>query len=336
MPERTGTVAVIGGGIAGLGLARELARNGFGVTLFEAGTFGGQGASALPAALLNPYRGRSARASPLDRHGLSAFWRLHDELAALGLPSGATRSGVLRIPSKARQARGWRTLAAADDDLAWLEPETVPPELHAPFGALHVLRGGWVQPAILLRSLATAAHDAGATLRESERVRALDPGSDGVRVTSGAGSEPFDLAVLCIGATPAPEGVALPPLERIEGDIVTLAGPARLPRPIAGAVYAVQRDATVLVGGNHRPAGHPDPEAPERLRRSLGWFAPPLADAPIVGVWRGVRARHEGNRPLLQRLGPRVWLYGALAGRGFLCGALLAQRLTATLRMGRA
>jgi glycine/D-amino acid oxidase-like deaminating enzyme len=335
MPERTGTVAVIGGGIAGLGLARELAGSGFGVTLFEAGSVGRQGASALPAALLNPYRGRSARASRLDREGLSAFWRLHDELAAQGLPSGATRSGVLRIPSKSRQARDWRALASAEDDLAWLEPETVPPALHAPFGALHVLRGGWVEPTTLLRSLATAARGAGATLREGEAVRSLDAGGDGVRVTSDHATDSFDLAVLCIGATPPPTGVELPELERIEGDIVTLAG-SGLPRPLAGAVYAIQRDTRVMVGGNHRPAGRPDPDAPQRLRRSLGWFAPQLAEAPIASVWRGVRARRQGNRPLLQRLGPRVWLFGALAGRGFLCGALLAKGLAATLRKGQA
>lgn len=324
---------MIGGGIAGLSLAWELAAAGASVTLFEAGRLGERGASALPAALLNPYRGRTARARPLDRAGLEAFWGLHDTLATLGHPSGATRSGVLRIPSKARQARDWHALAEADDGLAWLAPDDVPPPLHAPHGALRVVRGGWVRPRTLLAALAAAARTAGASLLEDARVEAIAHRPGGVLVTGAWGERTSDVAVLCLGASPAPAGVAPPPLERVEGDIVRLEAPP-LPLPLAGAVYALSDGAGVLVGGNHRPIGRADPDGPALLRRSLGWFAPPMADAPIADVWRGVRARREGNRPLLARLGERVWMLGALAGRGFLCGPLLARSLTRSLLDG--
>lgn len=321
-------MAVIGGGIAGLGLAWELARAGADVALFEAGRIGAQGASSLPAALLNPYRGRSGRATELDLAGLDAFWRLDDELAALGLASGARRSGVLRIPSQPRQAGAWRRLGDGDPELAWLEPAAVPPPFHAPHGALLVRRGGWVEAPVLLRALATAAQRAGAELHEGVRVRRLERSTRGTRLDDPVGRH-FDEVVLCVGADPAPE-LPLPLLERVAGDIVRLGGDP-LPYPVAGAVYGVSSGGEVLIGGNHRPAGSDDPRAPELLRRSFAWFAPPLAAAPIGGSWTGVRARRSGNRPLARQIGPGLWLLGALAGRGFLCGPLLARRLAREL-----
>lgn len=330
------SVAIVGGGIAGLCLARELARSGAGVDLFEAGEIGRQGASSLPAALLNPYRGRSGRASALDLAGLDAFWDLQRELGAQGLAGGANRSGVLRLASSERQAKGWRAAAARDPGLDWLGGEGLPDSLHAPHGALLVRGGGWVEAPILLRALATAARAAGAGLHEGVRVHALAPGHGGVRVRSDLGERTFARVVLCVGASRAAE-LPLPPLERVAGDIVRLGAESELlPRPLAGAVYGVQLGAAVFVGGNHRPAEQRDPQAPQALRRSFGWFAPGLRHAAIEGVWTGVRARRPGNAPLVTQLAPGVWLFGALAGRGFLCAPLLARRLSETLLQQRA
>src|SRR5690606_11412044 len=78
-------VAIVGGGVAGLTLAYELVRRGASVVLVDAGASTGASAgepavraaaSLVPAALLNPHRGRTARARPGDMAGLEAFWRL--------------------------------------------------------------------------------------------------------------------------------------------------------------------------------------------------------------------------------------------------------------------
>ena len=70
---------VVGGGVMGVTLAYTLARRGARVTLLEGGA-GPRGASGVPVALLNPYRGRSARASAFDLAALAATWALVGEL----------------------------------------------------------------------------------------------------------------------------------------------------------------------------------------------------------------------------------------------------------------
>jgi glycine/D-amino acid oxidase-like deaminating enzyme len=66
-----GGEAIVGGGVMGLSLARALAQRGREVTLYSAGERGAEGASALPVALLNPFRGRTGRASAEDRSALA-------------------------------------------------------------------------------------------------------------------------------------------------------------------------------------------------------------------------------------------------------------------------
>src|SRR5690606_10758709 len=108
------------------------------------------GASTVPAALINPHRGRSGRARPNDVAGAAAFWRLAGDLEATVGTSGAHRTGVLRLADNPRQARAWQRLEGA----RWLEPGEVPADYHAPFGALLVPDGGWLRSATLLAALA--------------------------------------------------------------------------------------------------------------------------------------------------------------------------------------
>jgi glycine/D-amino acid oxidase-like deaminating enzyme len=98
---------VVGGGVAGLSLARAAAVAEASVVAFERAIDGAGGASALPAALLNPWRGRKGDAHPDDLAGLAAVRRWAAELAEEGHDPGAHATGLLRIPGSARQARGW-------------------------------------------------------------------------------------------------------------------------------------------------------------------------------------------------------------------------------------
>ncbi|MDQ3396485.1 MAG: FAD-binding oxidoreductase, partial [Deinococcota bacterium] len=102
---------IVGAGVAGCCLAYRLASRGLPVTLLDKGRIGAQGASSVPLALLNPNRGRSARASLFDLASLEATWALVSDLEALGLDHGAHKTGVLRVASNARQAKGWQALA---------------------------------------------------------------------------------------------------------------------------------------------------------------------------------------------------------------------------------
>ena len=327
------TTLIVGGGIAGCNLAFALSKQRTGVVLLEQGRIGRQGASTLPIALLNPHRGRSAQARPLDRAGLQAFWQVNAELVGEGLETGAHRSGVLRIAPNARRARAWRSLVAEEQETgaSWLEPEQVTEPYHAPHGALLIRRGGWVEPETLLRALTTAAERRGARILEEHRLLNLERRAAGFRVTTSRGELEAERVILCTGADPNPQ-LPLPPLPRAAGEVVALKTPLSLALPVAGAVYGTQRrGGTFYIGGNHRNPEQEDPEAPTKLQASMSWFLPELKNAERTSVWTGVRAGQAGQTPLTTELQPGLWFFGALAGRGFLCSALLSRQLSQRL-----
>ena len=316
-------ICVVGGGVLGCTLTYLLAREGGRVTLLEGRKIGQGGASSVPVALLNPYRGRSARASAYDLTALAAMWRLVDELEAQGLDTGVRRSGVLRVASNRRQAKVWRTR----EGVRWFEPDEVPAGYHAPFGGFVTETGGWLEPRRWLRALVAAARARGAAVLEGCAVERLEPGW---ALHTSASTLRADRVVLCTGAAPAPHQAA-PVLERVAGEVIGLQHAAGLPYPLAGAVYGAQFGATFYLGGNHRPAAQPDERAPAQLQRAGGWFVPTLREAPLRSVWHGVRAKTEDNLPLVRELEPGLWFAGALAGRGFLAAAQVAREVATQL-----
>ncbi len=332
---------VVGAGIAGASVAFALARRGVEVLVVERGRIGVQGASSLPAALLNPHRGRTGRATPLDRAGLAEFWQVVGALERADLASGAHRSGVLRIATGARQARAWQAL----DGPTWLEPGDLPAAYRAPHGAMLVPDGGWVEPAQLLHALTRSARAHGARLlerREVVRVTCRDDAIEAVLRDPDGGNERRVRAAHLVLAAGADEvaGVRLPRLERAAGAALVLALPAphgaapALPYPIAGAVNAAFDGAVAMVNGGHVAPHDLDPDA---LRQALARFVPDATEGQVLASWTGVRVRRASGVPVVRRLHPHLTLFGAMAGRGFLTAGYLAGRLAERLakRLGR-
>ena len=340
-------VVVVGGGVVGLSLARALARGGAGVTLVERAPPSGTpapwpsaGASSLPIALVNPWRGRKGAAHPDDRAGLDATWRWAEELRAEGLDPGAERRGVLRVPTSERQARSWRERADREPSLTWLDPDALPDALHAPFGALRVEDGGAIRADAWRTALAASARAAGAHLRSGAMVTRLDRDGAAWRVVTAQGeAHATRTVVLALGADAPPEvhgadGAPWPDWIRTRGEEVAVAA-AGPPLPVAGGIYAAADGARTWIGGGHRPADRDDPDAPRRLREAMAWSVPGLADAEVTAVWTGVRAKRADARPVIEAWREGVWIVGAFAGRGFLCAALEADRFAAAWRDGR-
>lgn len=305
---------IVGGGIAGLSLAYALSCYPLRVTLVEAGQIGQQGASSVPAALLNPHRGRSGRAHPADLAGLKAMWQLVAELKAQGFSPEVHASGVLRLADSAKQAKQWRRLG-----VRWLEPAEVPGVYHAPYGAMLIATGGHLYPLPLLAALRQACAARGVRIVERCRATALSL----PRVITTQGELTADAVILCSGAEKPL--VELPGVSPLPGSVVRLAADLRLPYPLAGAVYAVPAGEGVMVGGQGGAA---------RLQAAISDLVPALAAAAPAAQWHGVRLRQAGNRPLVCQLAPGLWFFGALAGRGFLCAYAEAQRLAAQLASG--
>lgn len=327
--------------MAGLSLARAAARAGASVRVFERAAVGAGGASALPAALLNPWRGRKGDAHPDDLTGLATVRRWAAELIAEGREPAVHLAGLLRIPGSARQARGWRQRAATEPSLAWLEPTRVPPPYHAPFGALRVRDGGWLEPDRWLAALTGSARALGAEVRTGVAVSRLSGRAAAAWRLAGVDGAPLATAstvVVAVGADAAPaatfDGRELPwpTWIRTRGEVITLEGGPAFELPVAGGVYGASLGDRAWVGGGHRPPHEDDPDAPANLREAFAWSLPGLASARIAGAWSGVRAKRGDARPSIDERAPGLWTFGAFAGRGFLCATSEAERWTARWR----
>ena len=329
--DRGADVLVIGGGIAGATLHYCLARSGVSSLLVDAGAEGAAGASSVPAALLNPNRGRSGRASLADQEGLAAFWNLVSELEAADLDPGAARSGVLRIADNPRQARAWQRLP----DTMWLEPTAVDPVYHAPFGAMLVERGGWVRPAALLGALEAAAAAAGGRTLRGVDVGGLSEYVTGVNATTERGTIAARKAVLCTGAATRP-GLRQPTFETVWGEALVLDAPVAAPYPLAGAIVAAFGPvgpagmAEVYVTGGHAPVqaqvGRGVVGA-RPLQAAVAGRVPGGAGGHVARHGGGARAKRPSGEPVARRLTRNVHVLGALGGRGFLRAATLAEAL---------
>ena len=327
-PSASSDYLIIGGGVAGCALTYALSERGGGVTLIERGAIGGAGASSVPVALLNPYRGRSARANELDLAGLAAMGRLVGELGNLNLDHGVHLRGVLRVASNRKQAKTWRKR----EGVRWLESEEVPEVYHAPFGGFLVAQGGWLEPHLFLRALVEAAKRRGAKVLEHCTVGEVRERGSYQEVETSSGTLSAKTVIYCTGASEEVEAsLGMEGLEHVAGEVIRLRTSAQLPHALAGAIYGARVGDDVLLGGNHRPAGQTDESAPQQLQRAGGWFIPALKEAQLVSVWTGVRAKTEDNAPVVKEVREGVWFFGGLAGRGFLCAAHLAEGLAERL-----
>lgn len=332
-------VLIVGGGVAGVSLLHALSSAGVDCLLIDAHGVGASGASSLPAALLNPHRGRTGRASVLDREGLGAVRRLVREVEADGYDSGARFEGVVRVASSARQAAMWSELAGPRR----LTAVDVPPHVNAPFGGMLIEEGGWLEPGRFLAALSGAALDRGARVIEHTTVRAVHSGRTRgtMNAVTDAGTVSVREVVLAPGAYDA-AAMRLPFLEHAPGLAASFDlsgtdlhrppdGGARhsgMLLPLAGSVGIAFVGTEAVVSGS---AHHGDERDVERLRTSAAWFVPALRSAPLTAVWRGVRARRPSGVPVTRRLRSGVTLFGGFGGRGFLCAPLLARRLALRL-----
>lgn len=158
-PRSSGPVApshciVIGGGLAGAGVASSLARRGWKVLVLDKAATPAAGASGLPVGLCFPHI--SPDDSPLSRLSRSGVrWTFQHAEALLQTGTDWKMSGVLehRIDGSSGLAADWHTGPGTD----W--SHTAPPETlraaHLPtdaVGCWHA-RAGWVRPAHLVAAL---------------------------------------------------------------------------------------------------------------------------------------------------------------------------------------
>jgi len=204
----TPRIAVIGGGINGAGVAWELARKDYRVTLFDKGAFGAQTSSATTKMIHGGLRYLEGLHFGLVHEALRARKQLLDELPHLVKPM------EILLPIYADSPRSrleikigllLYDLLAGRDNLQRHRSLTAK-ELagRAPLDR-RGLRGGFsyfdaqVDDAELVRTVVASAMREGAETREHTRVEAIRPDGDGWIIRTRDGEQRFDLVINAAG-----------------------------------------------------------------------------------------------------------------------------------------
>jgi glycine/D-amino acid oxidase-like deaminating enzyme len=338
-------VVVIGGGIAGLASAWQLAEHGVpDVVLVEAEPLLGMHATARNAAIFLPLEdSRNAiwlatRSRELLDGRLGTSWLSAQGIALVsGYPEpldelryAARKHGVFHERWNALQLESRVPLLTAGD-------------VHH---ALFLPLGGVMDVNTVTRGIERWARAGGVRIRTSTRVASIEVDAGQVRgvLLEDGGRIETARVVLAAGAwTQQLARMAGAPLELtpLRRHLVLLGGP-RMPkwkspvvwriddspayfRPESGLTLASPCDETPWEPGI--PAT--DPVELERLAQKLQDLAPGLADAEVRRVWACLRTMTEDGE-LAVGVDPRVrglyWIAG-LGGRGMTCGAAAGEML---------
>jgi glycine/D-amino acid oxidase-like deaminating enzyme len=352
-------VCVIGGGLAGLTVAREVALRGWSVALLEAeriawSASGRNGGMVLPGFSQRPER-------IVERVGLErakALWTLsldgvdyvRDTIEETAMPGVDPVDGWLYV-QRAEGIEHAEAAAALIGDTLGSEVEiwdiervraVLKSELY--FQALHFPDAFHIHPLNYALGLAASAEKAGA--RIFERTRALNIDPDGVRKrveTTGARvrahhvvlagstnlaplfplvSEAVLPVVSCI-ATTAPLG------DRLR-EAVDYSGSVSDARGVPGYFRVVDGDR--LMWGGRVAAGGATPEGIARaMQRQIGKAFPQLGAVEIAHTWSGTMGFAMHRMPLIGEVSPGLWVATAFGGHGIntsaMAGDLIARAI---------
>ena len=311
--QRSDDILIIGAGIIGLALARQLSLRGTRVKVVER-TEPGQEAShagggmiadldpILPSELF-PLAQRSARLYP-------------EFIAALREESGLTvdlrEDGVIAFEQHPLAERaGIRPLTAE-------ETLRMEPHLSLPSDAAYFMQERAVDPRQIVAALLAALAKLGVEILSNEPVeRVLVEHGRAVGVATAKGMHHAGKVVNCAGAWAAQIHGALTPTMPVKGHMVALAFPDELAMPPAEReagrrlrhvlrsrwCYIIPRNSgRYVVGSTVEPAGFDkslNVYRVKRLQEAAARLMPQFAEAKIAEAWAGLRPGTSDNLPLL-------------------------------------
>jgi glycine oxidase len=304
----TADVIVAGAGIIGLSTALELARNGFRVRLLEKGRAMSESSWAAAGMLSAP----DEHAAELAELSKLSFALYPDYLSTVEGLSGR----VVRL-----RTRETIMTDGTGSPISAREAQERIPGLQTEGRSFSVIEEVSLDPRDLCEALPLAAAKAGVHMQEETEVLAVNSHAEAVEVTTRNGQVSGGAFVNCCGAWAA--GVHHPDLERqpargIEprkGQIfaVRLSTAAGLPCVLCSPdVYLVPRgDGRVVIGSTVERVGFDrrvDPLVVERLHAHAAELWPPIASAPVVESWIGLRPGSSDGLPLIGNSGqPHCW-----------------------------
>src|SRR5215469_9032518 len=352
-------VCVIGGGLAGLTAAREVARRGWSVAVIEARRVAWS-ASGRNCGFVMPGFGADML-HMVERVGLDrarALWQLSE--AGVEYVRAAIRDtgmpGVAPVP-------GWLDVSKVDngDDLlavvtllgqefgaeieGWSTERvraTLKSELY--FHAIHFPRAFHIDPLAYAYGLANAALAAGATIYEETPALAIDPTGVRKRVTTPSARVRAAHVVLAAGAhfaelAPGLAETVLPvtgyaavtaPLGERLADAVAYAGAVSDSR-LADFQYRIVGGDRLMWAG----AGGIWPPGPARaaqgFKAAIARTFPQLGAVEIAHAWSGVMAFSVHGMPQIGEVIPGLWLANAFGGNGLNTSAMAGEVIAAAI-----
>ncbi len=310
-------VAIVGGGIIGCAVARELASAGARVTLFERGEPGREASSAA-AGMLGPQAECDA-AGPLLTLGVASRALYPETVAALreetGIDAELDRDGIVYVALDAaeeavllRRARWQRRAGYRVEQLGAADVRALEPAIAAEVrSGLRFPDDYRVDNVRLMRAYAVAAACAGVTIVAGTPVFGVHlEGGRAVAVDTAAGRVAAASVVDAAGAWAAQlVRAAAVGVRPVRGQMALLA--ARRP-PFRHAVYwhrvylVPRRDGRVLAGSTYEDAGFDKRVTAAALEGILARafrIAPSLADASFVEAWAGLRPGTPDGLPVI-------------------------------------
>ena len=315
-------VVVVGAGVAGLGVAWELAERGRRVLVLDAGE-AGRGASWAAAGMLAP--AAEVGFDELDLYALGreslgrwpAFARRL--AAASGLDLGYRAEGTLVVADDRDSARALRRLFQfqrghgvpvewlTGDEAAELEP-LVSPRLPA---AVWSPDDHQVDPRAVVAALRRAVEAAGGVVREHVRVGRVVPDPEAPAVETAGGPLAARAVVVAAGVGSAGLGLdPAPPVRRVKGQALALRlDPERgldLRRVVRGpdAYLVPKADGRLVVGATSEDGvtdGRVTAGGLFRLLEGAVAVVPGVEDMELVETWAAHRPASRDHAPLLGR-----------------------------------
>jgi gamma-glutamylputrescine oxidase len=348
---------VIGAGLAGLTVARELARRGWSVAVLEAQRIAWNASGRNTGFVLPGFAQDMdvvARRVGLDH--AKALWALSEsgvEYVRKAIHETAMR-GVELVEG------GWLKVSKADDaedDLALVQllgqdfggevegwpVERVREVLKSDhyFHAIHFPRAFHIQPLNYALGLATAAEVAGVRIFEGTPVLAID--ADGVRKRIETPSARLRAAHIVLAGN-VHLGKVLP---RISGTLLPVWTYVATTAPLGGRLdeaisfpgavsdtdladnhYKIVGGDRLMWSGGMTTAQRNPRRFEHQLKADIGNVYPQLGEVEIEHIWTGVLGNTLHRMPQIGELSPRLWLASGFGGHGLNTTAMAGEVIT--------
>ncbi len=349
-------IAIIGGGVIGLSIARRLALSGAKVRLFERGRCG-SGASAAAAGMLAAGTEAEPGEQALVALGLRSQTLWPDFADALGRESGidvdlreqGTLTVALTRDDVGRLEQAMRIRRSAGVETIWLDRRALRSRepLLAPGvqGALYCPGDHQVDNRRVTEALIAACRQAGVDIVEETPIDELmvERGRL-VGLRSESTVHRCDVAVVACGAWSAQRLLPDLPVRPVKGQSLALAMDAARPllqHVVWGpSIYlAPKSDGRLILGATVEEAGFDDRLTAGGMLSVLeaAWrLLPAIEELPILDSWAGFRPGSRDDAPLLGPVGPDGLVVATGHHRnGFLLAPVTAELIADYILSGR-